>query len=34
MDIDVALQKKKKGVQFLARRNVEGINLFKIEEAG
>lgn len=34
MDIDVALQKKKKGVQFLARSIVEGIYLFKIEEAG
>lgn len=34
MDIGVALQKKKKGVQFLARSMVEGIYLFKIEEAG
>jgi hypothetical protein len=34
MDINVALQKKKKGVQFLARSIVEGIYLFKIEEAG
>lgn len=34
MDIGVALQKKKKGVQFLARSIVEGKYLFKIEEAG
>ena len=31
MDIGVALQKKKKGVQFLARSIVEGKYLFKIE---
>ena len=34
MEKNEELKKKKKGVQFLARSIVEGIYLFKIEEAG